>query len=51
MKFSQNNEPSSYTYLKKKLDVSTDEFYEGLKIQNVDAHSQIKEAMYGKVPY
>ena len=44
MKFSHNNEPSSYTYLKKKLNVSTDEFYKGLKIQNVDAHSQIKEA-------
>ena len=44
MKFSNYNEPSSYTYLKKKLDISIDEFYKSFKTQNADAHSQIKEA-------
>tara|TARA_B100001059_G_scaffold236268_1_gene285838 strand:+ start:838 stop:1542 length:705 start_codon:yes stop_codon:yes gene_type:complete len=44
MKFNNYKEPPSYTYLKKKLDISTDEFYKSFKIQNIDAHSQIIEA-------
>ena len=46
MKFNNynKNEPSSFTYLKKKLDVSVDEFRKSLTEENIDAHSQIKIA-------
>ena len=46
MKFNNygKNEPNSFTYLKKKLDVSVGEFKKSLTEENIDAHSQIKSA-------
>ena len=46
MKFNNHydNEPTSYTYLKSKLDVSIEEFNKSSKEKNIDSHSQIKKA-------
>ena len=35
-------EPSTYSYLKKKLDISKKKFFENLEEKNIDSHSQVK---------
>lgn len=39
-----NKEPSTYCYLKEKLDVSKKEFFKSLKEKNIDSHSQVQLA-------
>ena len=39
-----NKEPSTYCYLKEKLDISRKEFFKSLKEKNIDSHSQVRLA-------
>ena len=39
-----NSEPSTYTLLRKKLEISSKEFEESLLIKDIDSHSQISQA-------
>ena len=44
-----NGEPSTYTFLREKLEISSQEFEESLLIKDIDSHSQISQAnLYAK---
>ena len=49
MSFNNYNEPSTYTLLRKKLEISSKEFEKSLLVKDIDSHTQISKAnLYAK---